>query len=977
MKNLWLRLISTCIVASFVVGIFMNIDSKIVDAASTTDSKIAQKTEGAPYFLKDTSVEEVTYTEYIDKYKDFKLAAKEIEIFADCYAEERNSGVKKIRQYKNLSNVLEWKSQNGSVLWEFAVPSDGLYQIDLVYCPLDGRENNIILGLKLDGKYKFNGMKKLVFPRLWKNDGEIRVDDNGNEFAPPQVEIGEFTEYSVRDQSWQISTPYVFALSEGEHTLELEAIAEPFVLHKIKLSIPEQLIPYEVVKDAYKSDRLNEYMGNDIVIQGEQAQIKTTRALISLSDNSEASVEPSDAYKNRINYIGSSNWKTPGEIITWKFEVKKAGLYKLGFRFRQNCIINGLSYRSLKIDGKTPFEEASRIAFPYDSHWQFMEYGDAEGTPYVIYLTEGIHELSLGVTLGELAAFSRRLEDIAYKIGNLYLKIAMITGETPDPNRDYDLFRQIPEFNEILQKNYDELNSLTEEMRTLTGKRGSNYVAALQNMARVLKNMLRNPYTAQQYKSDYYANYCCISSWLYEMRKLPLDIDEIRLGSPSVEFKNQMAGMLDSVKFKIQRFIASFTEKHNIISGVKENNKEIKLWVNWGQDQAQVINSLIQDSFTPEYGINVKVEVVNASLIQGILSGNQPDCALMMSRTEPINLAIRGGLYDLKNFKDYGEVTKRFQPSAMVPYELEDGCYALPDSQSFYMMFYRTDVFNDMGIAVPKTWDEFLEAAAAIQRNNMQISLPYIKIENMTTVNTGIGGLNLYAALLKQHGLNLYNEAGTACMLDTPEAIKVFSEWTDYYTKLKFPIVADFYNRFRVGLMPLGVQPYNMYSILSAAAPEIKDRWEMVPIPGIEMEDGTVNNAEAGAGTGAVILKKSRNKDAAWKFIKWWTSAETQLRYSNNVESILGVVGRHATSNIEAFSKIPWTQEELDRLNQQWSMVKELPELPGGYYAARALDQAFWAVVNKTDTSNDAMLKWGYFANREIERKLKQYGFVK
>ena len=101
---------------------------------------------------------------------------------------------------------------------------------------------------------------------------------------------------------------------------------------------------------------------------------------------------------------------------------------------------------------------------------------------------------------------------------------------------------------------------------------------------------------------------------------------------------------------------------------MQDTQKTIRLWVNWGRDQAMILNSLIQDSFVPETGIGVQLEIVNATLVKGILSGNSPDCALQMARAEPVNLGMRHALYDLTQFDDFNSVLERFQPGAEEPY---------------------------------------------------------------------------------------------------------------------------------------------------------------------------------------------------------------------------------------------------------------------------------------------------------------------
>jgi len=57
----------------------------------------------------------------------------------------------------------------------------------------------------------------------------------------------------------------------------------------------------------------------------------------------------------------------------------------------------------------------------------------------------------------------------------------------------------------------------------------------------------------------------------------------------------------------------------------------------------------------------------------------------------------------------------------------------------------------------------------------------------------------------------------------------------------------------------------------------------------------------------------------------------------------------------------------------QWENVEELPEIPGSYYLTRAIDQAFWAVVNGESNGKDAILKWSEVADAEISRKIKEY----
>ena len=62
-----------------------------------------------------------------------------------------------------------------------------------------------------------------------------------------------------------------------------------------------------------------------------------------------------------------------------------------------------------------------------------------------------------------------------------------------------------------------------------------------------------------------------------------------------------------------------------------------------------------------------------------------------------------------------------------------------------------------------------------------------------------------------------------------------------------------------------------------------------------------------------------------------------------------------------------------DTLKTQLSAVRQIPEIPGGYYLARGVDQVFWNVVEQNANPTDAALSWGAVVDGEITRKLREY----
>ncbi len=925
-----------CSVVLFVSSISLNCFADTDTASDDSDNKVTTSAS--------TEISKTSYASYSDKFS-FDVADKTV--------------TKKIG--KTVSN--------SQLSFEMDIPEDGLYNFGLSYMGTGEETGDIVFGLKIDGKYPFDESKKLNLYRIFTNaEGGNRVDGLGNEFAPKQVPYTDYYFDNVADITRWSDEDYQFSLSKGKHTFTLISGVGSFKIDEVSLSGANEVEKYQK-----PTDKSELYTGKSIVVEGEDAKIKTGYWLAAKTDNSTIDITPNDAFNTFANYIGGSNWKSSGQTLTWEIPVSKSGYYKLGFSYRQSTLIGAKVYRSLKIDGETPFKEAESIGFGYSDKWQQGFFENSKGKPYYIYLSEGTHKLSLEVTSGDITKARDILKQAVAELGDLYVDITMITGESVDIYRDYDLFAQIPNMKETLYNIYKELLSAGKQLQKITGEKTGSYISIIDNMKQICKLMLQNRYTAHRYKDEYYSKYTSLASVLYEMSDMPLDIDRLSLTSATAETPFSKSNFVDKAVFSVRKFVASFVNDYNNISGTGEGEDSITLWVNWGRDQAQVLNSLIQSEFTPQSNIKVNVQIVNASVVQAVLSGKGPDCLLQHSRSEPVNLAMRGMLYDLKQFDDCDEVLKNFQDNAELPYYYKGGLYGLPDTQSFYLMFYRTDIFKEMGLKVPETWDDFKEVTKLLTRNNLSVWMPNNTVTTTTQANIGIGSINLFPTLLVQQKLQVYKEDGRATNLTDSDVIVSFGKWTDFYTKLMLPRTMNFYNRFRTGTCPMGIDMYTQYTTLKAAAPEIDGLWNVALVPGTVDEKGNINHATSGGGTACSILKLSNNPKAAWEFLKWWVSKDTQLAYSSEVESILGPTGRVSVSNVEAFKSLEWDKSMEDVVISAMEQTEEIPEYPGSYYVSRSVYQAFWNVVENKQNTKKMLLKYAEEANEEIARKWKQY----
>ena len=335
----------------------------------------------------------------------------------------------------------------------------------------------------------------------------------------------------------------------------------------------------------------------------------------------------------------------------------------------------------------------------------------------------------------------------------------------------------------------------------------------------------------------------------------------------------------------------------------------------------------------------------------------------------PVNYAMRNAAADLTAFPDFEEVAARFRDSAITPYTYDEGVYALPEQQTFPMLFYRKDILKELDLEPPKTWQEVYNMISVLQKHNMEFYLPIESATNNATLVPNAA----FAMLLYQNGGQFYRDNDMKSALDSEISMQVFKRWTQFYTNYKFPLQADFANRFRTGEMPIGIADYTTYNLLTVLAPEIKGLWDFTIVPGTEREDGSVSHEVASHTTAVMMLDNAEDKDAAWSFMKWWTDKDTQIAYGREMEGLLGEAARYPTANIEALEQLPWPVKDFNNLERQWQWVRGIPQVPGGYFTGRHLDNAFRNVVNENENPREALSDYILYINDEIALKRKEF----
>lgn len=923
-----------------------------------------------------------SYTVYKSKYPYVK-GVTPIEINPTQYDETGTTAdVEILTEYAGKTGALLKAGDSGSVTWTFNVQETGFYALYIDYCSASGKMNTIERTLYVNGRVPFTEARDLQMFKRWENtyvDSDMRagysvgfqVDPTGNELRPASSVSDQWQTYVLRDANGYVQNPLEVYLEAGENKITLTAVREPVVFGTITLKPYEELKSYADVLAEYEAKGYKVATGaSTIKLQAEIPDAVSNYTIYPTYDRSSAITEPQDATKIRFNTIGGDKWKSSGTWIEYSFTCEKTGLYNIVTRFKQNGLDGLYVSRRIYINGEIPFEEANLCQFAYNEEWQVAplsyHYGsnDKDVYNFEFYFEEGkTYTVRFEVTVGYLGEVIDTVTNALNSINTDYLQILKLTGANPDENRSYRFAKVMPETIKDLYKQSEVIQGVIDYLTSMSGVKGAN-ITTLEQTQILLAKMGSDEDQIASNLSTLKTYIGSLGTWINTINSQPLTFDYITIQPVGQSLPKADANMFESLIYQIKQFIGSFFSDYNSLGGsdkdkeAQEKATDIEVWFTTGRDQAQIVRSLVDNSYRAKYpyaSVNLKL-VASGTLLPSVLAGSGPDVAL--SGADTINYAIRNAVLPLNGFDTFNDVAKRFSQSAIDSLSLYGVTYGLPDTQSFPMMFYRTDILAELGVEVPKTWDDMLSLIPILQYNNMTIGL---RKEDFTTY-------------LYQMGGDQWADDGMRINFDSNTALEAFEMMCNMFTQFSLDVSYDMANRLRTGEMPIAIANYTIYNTLIVFATEIAGLWEFGPIPGMLQADGTINNVATSSAVGITMMKGCEDQQAAWNFMDWYTDKDFQTNYSNELVAVLGDCAKNPTANMEALEELDWTASEYNALISQFNKLVCVKPYPGDYIVSRYTEFAFLAAYNDLADPVEQLL--GYIAsiNKEITRKRTEFG---
>lgn len=960
MKNKLLRLLVKAVPMVLIVAMLFS-QSVVAIPLKDKYNALVDNEQDFDYGV-DTPRYSVISAEYAEK--GYKNASETVETIS--VVPELTDGIKALAiEDTNEGSVFKWCNREEKATWKFNVANEGLYCIKFRY--LLGEDGMAaVRSLEIDGQAVTVETNKINFYGLYQDDLSEGIKKNslGDEIRPKQKSIRKWQDMYISDSLGVNALPLSFYFSSGEHELSLTYISSELYISEVALTPPQTLLKYE----DYLKNTDGKLVNGVNTVQAEEMLCKS-HTTIRMDSSYEPACTPKALTSIAMNTMGGGMWKSAGQTAYWRIDAPEDGYYNIAFHVNQNFNQGMPVYRKIMIDDNVLFEELSAYRFEYNTKWYTEKLSDKNGKAYKIYLKKGEHVLSMSPVIGEMGELLNAVNDCTQLLSDFLLQVMMITTSDPDYNYDYELDKKLPDIKDKINQLYEYQQFCISQLNTLAQKR-SSLTNSFNQLADILELLKEDPENTVRKITELQTLLSSLTTTYMSLQNQPLTIDAIYYGNAK-DIKAPKSNFFVRLYSVVANVILSFAKDYDNVKmlGDETNIKEtISVWCGSGSEWAQIIKQLSDETFTSETGIGIDMNILPAgqlaagsvnALMLAIASKTAPDVAIGVAANSPGEFAMREAVVELSKLEGFNEIVKQLVPNSTVSQSFENGVYGLPLMAGFKVMFYRKDIFKKYGFTLPQTWDDVYNTLLPmLYQNNLQMFIPG---------DTGM--------FLAQYGGKYYTDDFKASALDSNEAYRAFVSTTELHTNYGIDVTASFYNRFRTGEMPIGIGGFSEYMTLQVAAPELTGKWAITNIPGTPKEDGSIDRSYMGVTTSsAVIMSECKNIDAAWDFLKWYVSEETQYQYDILVEASIGQDSRIATANMNALMRLPWDANDLEVIKESYSWAQDTPAVLGGYFTSRHMNNA-WNRVVMSDMAPRASLEQAVEdINKEIKAKRKEYG---
>ncbi|MGO1638201.1 MAG: ABC transporter substrate-binding protein [Ancrocorticia populi] len=230
-----------------------------------------------------------------------------------------------------------------------------------------------------------------------------------------------------------------------------------------------------------------------------------------------------------------------------------------------------------------------------------------------------------------------------------------------------------------------------------------------------------------------------------------------------------------------------------------------------------------------------------------------------------------------------GEYEANYTEGAWGNVTIDGVTYGLPQDSGPMVMYYNAEKFDEYGLEVPTTWDEFAEQAEKVTTENPGTYLAGFSADDSENLQS-------YVQQAGGQWWSIGEDSWTVDML-SPESVKVAEFWQDL---IENEYVSDtlrwdptFYNELNNGTILSVVGAAWQAPLIADNAGDTSGDWAVAPAP--QWEEGAQVSANNG-GSQLLVLEDAEHPEEALEFANW---------LNTNVDGLLDLGLFPATSGAE------------------------------------------------------------------------------
>ena len=250
-------------------------------------------------------------------------------------------------------------------------------------------------------------------------------------------------------------------------------------------------------------------------------------------------------------------------------------------------------------------------------------------------------------------------------------------------------------------------------------------------------------------------------------------------------------------------------------------------------------------------------------------AGNAPDLGQIEYDTLP-SFRVQDGLFNVGACDVVAKAKDQFVPWTwnQVSFGEQNAAYGVPQDAGPMAMFYRADLFEKAGIAIPTTWDEYAAAAEKVKAAGGYIT------------NFSQSDINQFAGLAWQAGGRWFTNDGQqwTVNLTDDKTKKVADYWQDLLTKKLVsavpPWTTEWDNAYNTGEAWTWVSAVWGANSIASGAPKTAGKWRVAPMPQWSTGESVAGNW---GGSSTAVFKSSQHPYEAAQFALWLNTSDEAL----------------------------------------------------------------------------------------------------